>query len=126
MTVLSCLPQHGDDLKRLNQLFLAYLDFRPALSQDVLVQVFSGAHTEEETARQQGRRGSGRLRNNRGMDAKARTSHAGTDDEFACDLRHAADHGPNKRGLALAVNPGVEMVGDQRKPEPMLLSRLCL
>jgi len=43
-----------------------------------------------------------------------------------CALRNSSENSPDKRTLSLSVNPGMKMVGDQRKLESRLLGALSV
>ena len=90
----------------------------------MLVQVLAGADAEEEPAGQHRRRRRGRLGDDRRMDPDGRARDAGADDadvSVACAI--AAEDGPHERALALAIDPWMEVVRDQREREPRLLGR---
>src|SRR3954452_6232454 len=101
------LPQGSDDVDRLLEHLATDRDARPAVSEDVLVEVLSRADAEEEAAGHHGRGRGGGLRDERGMDARRRTRHRGAETESIRRRRDAADHAPHERALALSVGPGM-------------------
>src|SRR5262249_58473723 len=56
----TALPQEPDDVNGLGQARLTHVSLRPSLADDVLVQVFPGAHAQKETSRHHRRGGAGR------------------------------------------------------------------
>ena len=58
------------------------------------------------------------------MNPDQRTGDAGAEAEPLGRVSDGADHVPNEGAVALSVNPGVEVVGDQRETEAGLLGRL--
>lgn len=54
---------------------------RPRVTEDVFVEVLSGAHSQEEPARKKLRAGGRSLSNDRRMKSDRRTSYSGTDPE---------------------------------------------
>src|SRR2546423_506828 len=94
---------------------------RPAPADDVLIEVLAGADTEKEAAlHHRGGRGRG-LRDDRRVDADGRARHAGAELQLRGGLGHAADDAPHERTLALLVDPGMVVIGDQRECEAGLL-----
>jgi hypothetical protein len=89
----------------------------------VLVQLLAGADPEEEAAFHHHLGGRGGLGDDGGVDADRRTRDAGAELQPLRRLRDAADHAPDERALALRVDPGVVVVGDQREREAGLLRR---
>jgi hypothetical protein len=87
----------------------------------VLVQVLAGAQAQEEAPRHHGRRRRRRLRDDRRVDAHRGTGHAGAKAQALGSVGDRADHAPDERAVALAVDPGVKVVGDQREGEADLL-----
>ena len=93
---------------------------RPPLSQDVLVQVLTRSDAKKEAALEEGRSRRGRLGHDCRMNANSWTGNARTDSKLACASCDRPEHRPDKRALALRVNPRVEVIGDQSKWEPGL------
>ena len=93
----------------------------PALSENVLVQILARPHAQEEAARQHRGRGGRGLRDDRGVEAHRRARDARADDELIRGERDPTEGGPDERALALSVDPGVEVVRDEREREARLL-----
>ena len=87
----------------------------------MLVQVLARTDAEEEPTREHRRCRRGRLGDDRGMDPQDRARHPRADDEPLGGRRDAPEHAPHERALALAVDPRVEVVRDEREAEARLL-----
>src|SRR5439155_20245202 len=108
------LPELPDHCNRLTEHGLADIDRRPALTYDVLVEVFATAQAEEETARHEGGDRRCCLGDDRGMDADDGTGHAGADVDGAGLHRDGAEHTPDEGAFTLDIEPGMEVVGNHR------------
>src|SRR5215510_9103418 len=117
----TALPQEPDDVNGLGQARLTHVRLRPSLADDVLVQVFPGAHAQEETSRHHGRGGGGSLRDNGGMHPHRRAGHRRPEPEPCGGEPDRADHAPHERALPLSIDPRVEMIGDHGEAESVLL-----
>jgi hypothetical protein len=76
----------------------------------VLVQVLSGAETEQEAARHERRARRRRLGDDGRVDADERARDPGSQLKPLGRLRDRPDHRPDERALALRVDPGVVVV----------------
>ncbi len=118
---VSPLPQQANHLDRLLQHAGPHLPFRPSVSQDVLIESLARADAEEEAPRHHRRGGPGRLGNDRRMDPHRRARDDGAQAKSLGRLSDAADDRPDEGGVALAANPGMEVVGDEPEPKSCLL-----
>jgi hypothetical protein len=117
----AALPHLADHRDGLLQHVEPGVHWRPVVAQNVLVQGLPGAHAESEAAAHQLLTGSRGLRDDHRMQAYRPTRHRGLEPQVAGRPGNAANHGPDKRGMALLVEPGVEVVGDPRGTEAGLL-----
>src|SRR6266498_692615 len=106
MRLLAALPEEAHDLDRLREHLDALVSSRPAVAEDVLVQVLAGAETEEEPPAHQAGACGCRVRDDRRMDSDHRTRHAGSEAQAFRGLGDAADHAPDERARTLLVDPG--------------------
>ena len=95
---------------------------RPALPDDVLVEILTGADAEKEAALEQARSRRRRLGDDGRMDTDRWTRNARPNSKLACAGCNRPEYRPDKRALALRVNPGVKVIGDQSKRKPGLFS----
>jgi hypothetical protein len=94
---------------------------RPAVGEDVLVQVLAGADPEEEAAVEHQRRRGRSLGHDRRVDANGRAGHARAECQLVRHLRDSADDRPDERAVSLRRGPRVVVVGDQREAKAGLL-----
>ena len=87
----------------------------------MLVEVLAGADAEEEAARQHRGGGRGGLGDDRRVDAEYGARDAGADRDSLRRLGDAPEDAPDERALALAVDPGVEVIRDQGEVKSRLL-----
>src|SRR5439155_19000271 len=86
--------------------------------------VLAGAAAEEEATGEQTRTRGCRVRHDRRVDADQRACHARSDPEAGGRLRDAADHRPHERAVPLAVDPGMDVVGDEAEAEARFFGEL--
>ena len=108
-------PEETDDFNGLFEHLEPDVDVGPVRSQDVLVQVFAGAHAEEKASGQHRRRRCGGLCDHRRMDPDQRAGDAGPQPQPAGGLSDRPDDRPHKWTLPLPLGPWVEVVRDQRE-----------
>ena len=123
VALVAALPEQSDNFDRLFEHLEPHVPGRPAVAEDVLVQVLARADAEEEAPRHHGRGRRGRLGDDRRMRADERTGDSCPDPERLGRLRDPAEDGPDERALALAIDPGMEVVGSERELEASLLRR---
>ena len=121
--LVAALPEQAQHLDRLLEHLQPLLRAGPHGAGDVLVQLLAGADAQEEAALQHHLRGCRGLGDDRRMDPDRRAGHARAEAQLLGGLRDPADHAPDERALALRVDPGVVVVGDQRKGEARLLGQ---
>ena len=111
-------PELADDLDGLLEHLGPDVPFRPALPEDVLVEVLAGPDAEEEPTGHQCRGGRGSVGDDGRMDPDGGAGDARSrriDRSVACGDR--PEHAPHERAVALAVDPRVEVVRDQGERE---------
>ena len=111
----------ADEVDRLGQHLLADRRPRPAVAEDVLVQVLAGSHAQEEAALEHLLGGRGGLGDYRRVDPDQGTGDAGADAKPAGRLGDGAERRPDEWTLALLVDPRVVVVGDRGEAEARLL-----
>ena len=114
------VQQAADDVVGLGQPLVPLADAGPAFADDMLVEPFAGAETENEAVAAQHRQGRRGLRDDCRMVAHDRAGHCRHQPDMAGRLGGGAEHGPGERRMALLVEPGEEMVGNRREIEPGL------
>src|SRR5262249_14791630 len=117
----TALPQEPDDVNGLGQARLTHVSLRPSLADDVLVQVFPGAHAQKETSRHHGRGGGGGLRDDGGGHPPRRARHRRSEPESCGREPDRPDHAPHERALPPPIDPRVEMIGDHGEAETVFL-----
>jgi hypothetical protein len=124
ITLVAALPEKTDDLDSLFEAGLTHFGFRPALPDDVLVEIFTGPDAQKESTGHERGGGGGRLRDDRGVDAHARACHRRADGETLGRLRDSAQDAPHEGTLTLPVGPGMKVIGDEGEAEPGVLRHL--
>jgi hypothetical protein len=120
------LPQLANDFDRLLEHLESLAGGWPALTENVLVEVFPGAEPEHEAAGHHVRDGRRGLGNVPRVEAQDGTCHACAYGDSLRLARDRAEHGPDERAVSLPVDPGVKVVGDESELEPSLLGKPSL
>ena len=79
----------------------------------MLVQVLAGTNPKKEAPRHHSCHGSGSLGDNSGVGANKRAGDARAKLKPLGGMGDCADNTPDERGLALLIDPGMEMVRDE-------------
>ena len=103
---------------RLLQHLLPDVDAWKAAADDMLVELLAGAESEPEAARRQQGHGRRFLRDDRRVIADRRRGHIGHEREPLGRLRRRPEHRPRVWRMALRLDPGMEVVRDDREVEP--------
>ncbi len=121
---VAALPEQPDDLQRLAQHLVAHPHRVGKLqSHHMFVEAFTGADAEGEAAAGDQRGGRGGLGHDGGVVAQRRAGDAGGQADPFGARGDRAEHAPGERGMALVVEPGMEMVTDLDEVEAGLLGR---
>ena len=114
-------PQRADHVHGLLEHLRPDLPLGPVLGDDVLVEPLTRAHAEEEPPGHQRRGRRGGLGDDRRMDPGGGAGHPGSDADPLGRVGDRAEDAPDERALALAVDPRMVVIGDQREREATLL-----
>src|SRR5699024_9728470 len=114
-------PQQSDDLECLPQHLLPGVDrVGKARADDVLVESFTGSHSEGEPVVGHERERCGGLGNNRRMVTHGRAGHAGRQlDPLGAD-GDGAEQAPGERGVSLIIQPRVVVIAHLHEVETRL------
>src|SRR4051812_8954639 len=99
---------------------------RPAITENVLVEVFTRTDSEKKSARHHRRRGCRCLRYNRRMDSYSGAGDARSKSQTFGGMGDGSNHAPYKWALPLAINPGVKMIRDQSESESRLFGEVSV
>src|SRR5690606_24219387 len=118
------LPEQADHLYSFLQPRLTVGYRRPSITEDVLVQVLAAADAERKPAGQERCRRRGRLGDARRMGPSGGAGDGCDDLQTIRPLRDGAEHAPHEGAMALAIDPGVVVVGDAGEAEARRLGSL--
>ena len=103
---------------------VAHADRRPALADDVLVEVLAGAEAEAEAPAGEDLHGRGLLRDDRRVVAQDRARHVGHQPDALGGMGRGAEDRPRVARVALGLQPRLVVVADHREVEARLLGPL--
>jgi hypothetical protein len=96
------------------------------MAEDMLVQILTRAHTQNEaTGHHRGRRRRG-LCHDAGMYSDGWTSHCRSEHELFGRVRDPADHRPDKGALPLSIDPRVKVIRNHGEGKTAAFCTLCL
>ena len=115
------LEQLADDRHCLEQHLATLFGARPTPAEDVFVEVLPRTETEDESTIEQCRCRGSSLCHQRRVHPADRTGHGGRYPKPVGPRSDGAQDGPDERGFALRVHPGMEVIRDRRELEPCSL-----
>jgi len=110
-------PEEPDDLERLAEHLSSDAGRWPSPPDQVLVQLLAGPDAERETAAAQARDCRGGLRDDRRVVAERGAGDGGDQADALRLCSYRSEDGPRERGMSLARQPGVIVVGDRDEVE---------
>lgn len=109
------VKQRGDDVDGLGEHLVAHAHSRPALTDDVLIEILPRAEPEPETVAGQDPDGGRLLGHDRWVVTQGRTGHVGHETDPLGGLRGGTEDRPRVARVSLLVEPGLEVVAGDRE-----------
>jgi hypothetical protein len=119
------LKQRGDDVDGFGEHLVAHPHSRPALTDDVLIEILPRAEPEPETVAGQDPDGGRLLGHDRWVVTQGRTGHVGHETDPLGGLRGGTEDRPRVARVSLLVEPGWKwsLVTETSKPASSAMTR---